>query len=161
MAATITDYFNKASDMSGGYPTVATVNATRASGVTTLSCDDLTGWATDTPVHFSTFQVLADGTIDTSTQTDWKGIVNGNNITDLTRIAGAADSGNTSGDRVELNPTIGWLNDLVNGILVTHKQDGTLKDGVIPTIPVITVTSSDPGAGSSLQANHYVAVYEA
>lgn len=160
MTATITDYFNKASDMSGGYPTVATVNAARLASGTTLSCDDLTGWATDTPVHFSTFQVGADGTIDTTTQTDWKGIVNGNNITDLTWVAGAADSGNTSGDRVELNPTIGWLNDLVNGLLVSHKQNGTLKDGVIPNIPVLTVTATDPGEGADIEANHFICVYE-
>lgn len=133
MSATISDHFNKASDMSGAYPTVATVSATRSSGATTLSCDDLGGWATDTPVHFSTFQVNTDGTIDTTTQTDWKGIVSGNNITDLVRLAGAADSGNAAGDRVELNPTIGWLDDLVKGLLVSHLQDGTLKDGIVST----------------------------
>lgn len=133
MSATISDHFNKASDMSGTYPTVATVSATRSAGATTLSCDDLGGWATDTPVHFSTFQVNTDGSIDTTTQTDWKGIVSGNSITDLVRLAGAADSGNASGDRVELNPTIGWLDDLVKGILVSHLQDGTLKDGIVST----------------------------
>lgn len=131
MTASITDYFTKASDMSGNYPTVATVNAARASGTTTLSCDDLTGWATDTPVHFSTFSVDIEGAIDTTTQTDWKGIVSGNTITDMTRLAGAADSGNAPGDRVELNPTIGWLDDLITGLLISHKQNGALKDNAV------------------------------
>ena len=131
MSARITDYFNKASNMNGSYPPVATVTAARSTGGATLSCDDLSGWATDTPVHFSTFALASDGTVDTSTQTDWKGIVVSNTITEMTRLAGAADSGNASGDRVELNPTIGWLDDLVTGLLVSHKQNGALRDGVV------------------------------
>lgn len=154
MSATISDYFNKASNMGGSYPAVATVTAARSTGGSTLSCDDLSSWATDTPVHFSTFKVNADGTIDTATQTDWKGIVNGNTITDMTRLAGAADSGNASGDRVELNPTIGWLDDLITGILVSHKQNGGLKDSVVTesTIATGAVTNTKLGDGSVTSA---------
>ena len=154
MSATITDYFNKASNMSGSYPAVATVTAARSTGGSTLSCDDLSSWATDTPVHFSTFKVNTDGTIDTSTQTDWKGIVNGNTITDMTRLAGAADSGNASGDRVELNPTIGWLDDLITGILVSHKQNGALKDNAVTESSIATgaVTNTKLGDGSVTSA---------
>ena len=154
MSATISDYFNKASNMSGSYPAVATVTAARSTGGSTLSCDDLSTWATDTPVHFSTFKVNADGTIDTATQTDWKGIVNGNTITDMTRLAGAADSGNASGDRVELNPTVGWLDDLITGILVSHKQNGALKDSVVTesTIATGAVTNTKLGDGSVTSA---------
>lgn len=178
MSATITDYFNKASSMNGYYPRVATVTSTRQAGAQILQCDDLTTWATDTPVHFSTYTVKADGTIDSTTQTDWKGIVSGNNITELTRIAGAADSGNASNDRVELNPTIGWLDDLITGLLAVHKQNGTLKDSVVGTAniasgavtsekiasgatPTITMTTTDPGEGATLAANNFIAVYEA
>jgi len=154
MSATITDYFNKASNMGGSYPAVATVTAARSTGGSTLSCDDLSSWATDTPVHFSTFKVNTDGTIDTSTQTDWKGIVNGNTITDMTRLAGAADSGNASGDRVELNPTIGWLDDLITGILVSHKQNGALKDNAVTESSIATgaVTNTKLGDGSVTSA---------
>lgn len=138
MSANINDYFNKASNMNGSYPAVATVSSARSTGGSTLSCDDLSSWATDTPVHFSTFKVAADGTIDTSTQTDWKGIVVGNTITEMTRLAGAADSGNASGDKVELNPTIGWLDDLISGILISHKQNGGLKDSVVTESTITT-----------------------
>ena len=188
MSATITDYFNKASSMNGYYPRVATVTSARQAGAQILQCDDLTTWATDTPVHFSTYTVKADGTIDSTTQTDWKGIVVGNNITELTRIAGAADSGNASNDRVELNPTIGWLDDLITGLLVAHKQNGALKDSVVGAsniaagavttaklnngavtaekiatgaTPIITMTTTDPGEGASLAANNFIAVYQA
>lgn len=138
MSANITDYFNKASNMSGAYPPVATVTAARSAGGSTLTCDDLAGWATDTPVHFSTFQVTASGDIDYTTQTDWKGIVVGNTVTEMTRLAGAADSGNASGDKAELNPTIGWLNDLVTGLLVAHKQNGGLKDNAVTEDSITT-----------------------
>lgn len=131
MTANISDYFNKASSMDGSYPTVALVASARSTGGTTLVCNSLAGWATDTPVHFSTFRMSSDGTIDAATQTDWKGIVSGNSITGLTRIAGATDSGNQVGDKVKLDPTIGWLDDLVTGILASHKQDGTLKDNAV------------------------------
>ena len=131
MSATITDKFNKAADGNGSYPTLATVSATRSASEATLACQDLTGWATDTPVHFSTYQLNSSGVVDTTTQTDWKGIVSGNTITNLTRIAGAADTGNAIGDIVELNPTIGWLDDLVTGLLASHKQDGSLKDNIV------------------------------
>ena len=155
MSANISDYFNKASNMNGSYPPVATVTSARAVGGATLSCDDLGGWATDTPVHFSTFKVSADGTIDTTTQTDWKGIVVGNTITEMTRLAGAADSGNASGDKVELNPTIGWLDDLVTGLLVSHKQNGALKDSVVTesTIATGAVTNSKIGSAAVKSSN--------
>lgn len=149
MSANITDYFNKASNMNGSYPAVATVTAARSTGGSTLSCDDLSSWATDTPVHFSTFKVNTDGSIDTTTQTDWKGIVNGNTITDMTRLAGAADSGNASGDRVELNPTIGWLDDLVTGLLVAHKQNGALKDNAVTESSISTGAVTNTKLGDS------------
>ena len=136
MSANINDKFNKASNMGGSYPPVATVTAARSTGGSTLTCDSLAGWATDTPVHFSTFKLNSDGTVDTTTQTDWKGIVVSNTITEMTRLAGAADSGNASGDKVELNPTIGWVDDLMSGILVSHKQDGKLKDGIVKAVNI-------------------------
>ena len=143
MSATITDKFNKAADGNGSYPTLATVSATRSASEATLTCQDLTGWATDTPVHFSTYQLNSSGVVDTTTQTDWKGIVSGNTITNLTRIAGAADTGNAIGDIVELNPTIGWLDDLVTGLLATHKQDGSLKDNIVKSNNIDWATIRD------------------
>lgn len=131
--AAITDKFNKAANGTGIYPSIASVSAIREKNGSILTCDDLSGWSTDTPVHFSTYRLLPDGTVDTSTQSDWKGIVNGNTITQMIRLAGNSDSGHLVGDKVELNPTIGWLDDLITGILKSHNQDGTIKEGVIQT----------------------------
>ena len=131
MAANITDKFNKASSGNGNYPTLAKVATARSTGDAILVCEDLTGWTTDTAVHFSTYKVNADGAVDPATQTDWKGVVSGDTITNLTRIAGAADAGNAVGDVVELNPTIGWLSDLVDGLLASHNQNGSIKAGAV------------------------------
>ncbi len=129
--AAITDKFNKAANGTGVYPSVASVTAIREQGGSILSCDDLAGWATDTAVHFSTYRLMADGTVDTTTQSDWKGIVSGNTITQITHLAGNNDNGHLVGDKVELNPTISWLDDLITGILKSYNQDGTLKDNII------------------------------
>ena len=58
MAATINDKFNKAGDGNGSYPVLGKVSAARSSGDAILTCEDLTGWATDTAVHFSTYKLL-------------------------------------------------------------------------------------------------------
>lgn len=131
--ANITDKFCKVADGTGVYPSVASVTASREQGADTLSCDDLSGWTTDTPVHFSTFRLNADGTPDRTSQTDWKGIVSDNTITQMTRLAGAEDSGHLAGDKVIQNPTIGWVADLVDGLLKSHNADGSLRDNIVQT----------------------------
>ncbi len=129
--AAITDKFNKAANGTGVYPSIAAVTTAREGGGSVLTCDDLAGWSTDTAVHFSTYRLMSDGSVDTSTQSDWKGVVSGNTITQMTWLAGSNDSGHLIGDKVELNPTVGWLDDLVTGILKSHAQDGSLRDNII------------------------------
>ena len=131
--AAITDKFNKVSDGTGVYPSVASVTAPREASGDTLSCDDLTGWPKHSLAFFSTFRLKADGSIDTSSQSDWKGIVKDNTITQVTRLAGAEDSGHLVGDQVMQNGTIGYIDSLVEGLLKIHNPDGTLKNDMIQT----------------------------
>ena len=98
MAAGINDKITKT--FNSANPNVARVDTARTTGATTLSCDSLAGWPTDTAVHFSTYQINANNEVVNNTLTDWKGIVSGNSIGTLTRVAGAADSGNDIGDVV-------------------------------------------------------------
>ncbi len=152
MAVSITDKFNKANNETGVYPVLATVTASRTAGDTVLTCNDLSGWPVETPVHFTTYRVKTDGTVDTTTQTDWKGIVSDNSITQMVRVAGAADAGNLANDKAEMTPSVGWANDLMNGILASHKQDGTLKDKIVNAHKVsdsfLNITTVDPGEGT-------------
>lgn len=129
--ATINDKFNKVSDGTGVYPSVASVSVAREKGGDTLTCDDLAGWPKESVAFFSTFRQNPDGTIDTSTQSDWKGIVQDNVITSVTRLAGAEDSGQLVGDKVMQNPTIGYMDSVIEGLLKTHNPDGTLKNDII------------------------------
>lgn len=135
MAAGINDKFKKTYNAAN--PNVARVTGTRATAGTTLTCDNLAGWPTDTSVDFSTYKINTSNEVIAGTQIDWKGIVSGNNIGTLTRITGAADSGSVIGDVVEMNPTGNWANDLITGILVHSDQDGTLKAGAVDATAVI------------------------
>lgn len=124
MAANINDKFSEVS--TGTRPTTTTVASIRSAAGTSLVCDDLTGWATDTAVHFVTYQVDGQGNVVPGTQTDMKGIVNGNTIDSIV-VTGGTDNGNSVGDIVQQLPTAAWAKDLADGLLVSHNQDGTLK----------------------------------
>lgn len=141
--ANISDKFNKVSNDTGLYPVVATVTAPRATGDTILTCDSLAGWATDTAVHFSTYALNADGLVDKTTQTDWKGTVVNNTITNIERKAGRDDFGNIAGDKVELLPTGAWANDLMDGLLTAHDQNGQLKDGSVTSSKIASNSISE------------------
>ena len=129
--ASITDKLCKASDGSGIYPNVAKVVQTRSVGEKTLRCDNLKGWPTDTPVHFSSYRLNADGSINHESQSDWKGIVSQDSIINLEWQAGSADSGNLVDDRIEMNLTIGMWADLISVFLMVFSPNGTLKPGVV------------------------------
>lgn len=130
--ASVLDKFSKTFNSTN--PNVARVSSTRSGGGATLVCDNLAGWPTDTVVHFSTYQVSTGGAVVAGTQIDWKGVVSGNTVTSLTRVAGATDSGNAINDYVEMNPTASWANDLATGLLVEHDQDGTHKSVTTDTL---------------------------
>lgn len=136
MPAAASDKFKKISDGSD-YPNVARVSSPRSGGGTTLACDDLTGWTTETGVSFVTYQLDTAGTVTGGTLTTWEGVVSGNNITNVSRIKGAADGGNAINDVVQLIPDSNWADDLIAGILVSHDQDGTLKAGAVDTSTVL------------------------
>lgn len=130
----ITDFFTGTTN--GTRPEPTTVNSTRSIGVTTLSCDALTGWEQSTAVHFVTYKTDADGNKKPGSQCDWKGIVSGTTITNLTLKAGT-DVGNAIGDVVVCMPTAAWAEDMVAGILTHANQDGTLKTGAVDNTAVI------------------------
>lgn len=128
MPAAITDKFNQATN--GTRPVPTTLTATRAIGASSITVGALTGWPTATAVHFSIYQVDTSGNKVAGSQTDWKGTSSGTTISNLTLEAGS-DSGDSVGAIVECGPTAAWANDVVDGILVSHDQDGTLKDGAV------------------------------
>lgn len=135
MTAGITDKF--ADTYNAANPNVARVTSTRAPAGLSLSCDNLAGWPTGTVVHFSTYKINTSSAVIAGSQIDWEGIVSGNNIGTMTRITGATDNGNAVNDVVEMNPTAKWASNLVNGILTSIDQDGTLKAGAVDNAAVL------------------------
>lgn len=126
MAASVNDKFKKT--FNAANPETTFVTTARTMGATTIICDNLTGWPDDTAVDFITYQIAGDGvSVEPGTQTDWVGIVSGSTITNIVRKAGEADSGNNVNDIVQMVPTATWANDLVEGLLVSHNKDGTLR----------------------------------
>ena len=124
MAANINDNISRVS--TGTRPPTTTVDSTRSVAGATLVCADLAGWSTDDAVHFVTYKIDGQGTVVAGSQTDMKGIVSGNSITNVT-ITGGTDVGNVVGDVVQATPTAAWAKDLGTHILTEHNQDGTHK----------------------------------
>ena len=149
MTASKDDKFSRT--FSSTNPNVARVQTERSALGTNLICDNLAGWPTDTGVRFSTYTVGTDGKT-VSRQTDWAGVVSGNTITSLTREAGASDTGNQINEYVEMLPTAKWADELVTGILVQHKQDGThtgITTDTLTTSGNVTIGGTLTIAGAS------------
>jgi hypothetical protein len=130
----------------GDNPRNARVVANRVKGDTTLQCDSLAGWSSETAVHFMTARADDSGNIDNVTITTWKGVVDGDSIVGLVRTGGAADNGNLINDFVKAGLTAASLDDLVSGLLVSLAQDGKLKLGAI----IEALNSSDGADGNVL-----------
>lgn len=149
MTASKDDKFSRT--FSSTNPNVARVQTERSALGTNLICNNLAGWPTDTGVRFSTYTVGTDGKT-VSRQTDWAGVVSGNTITSLTREAGASDTGNQINEYVEMLPTAKWADELVTGILVQHKQDGThtgITTDTLTTSGNVTIGGTLTIAGAS------------
>lgn len=131
----------------GGNPVITTVSSPRAMGGTSLTGQSLENWPTNTAVHFQTYQAtLSNGVLvkTSGTQTDWKGIVSGSSVDDLTWQGGNADAGNSIGDYMEMMPTYSWAQNLATGLEVLHNNDGTWKDGAVLNQPTIADFTNAP-----------------
>lgn len=141
MAANVTDKVSKVS--SGVRPVSTTVSTIRNSGATTLACADLTGWTTTEVVFFVTYKIDGSGAVIAGSQSDWKGVVSGSSINNLT-LTGGTDAGNAAGDIVEMLPTARYAKDLAETILAHANQDGSLtQSAVLAALNIGTVPPAD------------------
>lgn len=154
MAANINDKFSEVS--TGTRPNVTTVASVRSASGSSLVCDDLTGWATDTAVHFVTYEIDGQGNVVPGTQQDMKGIVSGNTIGNIV-VTGGTDIGNKVGDIVQQLPTAAWAKDLADGLQVSHNLDGSLKAGIVDTTELadesVTTGKLDDAAVTNAKIN--------
>lgn len=139
MAASINDKFTEATNGSRPVPTTLTALLPSGASPGTATCGALTGWPTATAVHFIIYTVDVNGRKVSGSQTDWKGIVSGSTITGLVLKAGT-NNGYSIGAVVEAAPTAAWADDVIEGLAVSHKQDGTM----IANLPLTTPALSAP-----------------
>ena len=149
MAASINDKFTAATNSSR--PAATTLSSNHTGGDTTINCVALTGWPTNTAVHFIMYNLDANGNKIAGSQTDWKGVVSGVTITNMQLKAGT-DSGYTVGAVVECAPTAYCAKDLSDGLLVAHNQDGTHATNMVLTSPNLSTAINDSNGNELIKS---------
>jgi len=158
MAASANDKFR--SPTSGTRPENAYLTASKSVGASSASVNTTTGWAADTGTDFILF--IKDTTSSTlrampGTLTTWSCTVSGTTLNNLTLRAGTEPVGGyPSGENsvVIATPTASWADYLVDGLLTSLDQDGTLKAGAVDVAAVLAdgvVTAPKLAAGVSVQ----------
>jgi len=135
MAANINDKFNEST--TNARPVAATTTAIKTIGATTLTVDSLADWPTDTAVHFTMFEIDANNKEVANTRTDWKAIKTSATTLGTLTLQAGTDREYPIGSKVICAPTAAWADDLVEGLLVSHDQDGTLKTDSVDVTAVI------------------------
>lgn len=130
MAAANTDKFRKVTAQWTGSIGSAGVND---GVVTTIPLSSVSGIPTDTAVMITINRVTALGA-KTGNYEGTVGVISGNNVIDCIRgVEGTAQAW-TAGIVVEILATADNVNDLVDGLLVQHNQDGTHKSALVTTL---------------------------
>lgn len=127
MAASVTDVFKKV-----GASTVTTLSAPgKALSATSINVGSTTNYPADTGMVVGIRVVDANGELVAGTYTEWNGVVTSATSIQIeaTPVYGTDQvyaAGSTT--QVFLNVSASLHNQLVDGILVEHKQDGTHSD---------------------------------
>lgn len=137
MTAAATDHFKEATN--GTRPSPTTLTAIHTNGQTTFTVNSLTGWPTTTGVGFIVYNIDSTGAKIAGSQTDWAGVGNGTTSITGAVLKAGTDNGYSVGAVVECAPTAAWANDIVDGILIQHNQDGT--HGSITTTGTINTST--------------------
>lgn len=127
MTASNTDKFKKSKRK---FETTVGVGGILAGG-TTLPLTSVTGLDTSTAVTL----VVGAGT---ATEEVITGVVSGSDLINCVRgKEGTTDSAHSAGETVNMFFTETHWDDAMDGILVSHDQDGTLKDGAVDAASVL------------------------
>lgn len=143
MAAANTDKFKKAKRR---FSTTIGVGGFTA-GATTLPLTSTSGLDTDTAITL----VIEPGGINEEVIT---GVVNGNNVINCVRgKEGTSDATHVAGAAVSMYFTETHWDDLINGILVSHNQDGTQATNSVTTTSITDNAVTTAKLDSTLQGN--------
>ena len=136
MSASANDKFMKA-----GAGTVTTLSAPgKALSATSITVGSTTNYPTDTGIVFAIRQVDVNGELVAGTYTEWAGTVtSGTTLSmDAAPVYGSDQvypAGSTTQVYIPLSSSA--HNKMVDGLLVSHDQDGTLKAGAVDNAAVL------------------------
>lgn len=136
MSASANDKFMKV-----GAGTVTTLSAPgKALSATSITVGSTTNYPTDTGIVFAIRQVDVNGELVTGTYTEWAGTVtSGTTLSmDAAPVYGSDQvypAGSTTQVYIPLSSSA--HNKMVDGLLVSHDQDGTLKAGAVDNAAVL------------------------
>ena len=133
MPAAVTDKFIK----TGAATKTTLASPGKAVGASSINISSATNWPTDTAVVFAIRTIeLVDGEYEevSGTYTEWLGTVSGTTVNNLI-LAYGTDQVYAAGSTTEVFIPISSYahNRLIDGLLVAHDQDGTLKDNAVGT----------------------------
>ena len=151
MAANKDDKFKKV-----GRSTATTLSSPGYTiGNTSINVASTANWPTDTGVTFAVDEVDADGVRVNGTYNIFKGVVSSaTQISSVEYVGGDANRDYSAGatTRVYIDVDYSRHNELVDGLLAEHNQDGTHSDVTADTVTATTVTADSiviNGAASS------------
>lgn len=136
--------------MKAGLPgTLTGITAQKNIADPTITLINAANWETDTAVTFGMRQVYTTGVnvgqLVPNTYTEWKGVVTGTTVGNLTLQAGTDQVyPNTIATQVYMVVGSTWANSLVDALLISHKQDGMLKDGAVTVSSITDGTITRP-----------------
>ena len=141
MAASLLDLFRKTKAF-----TSTTTSSSVSDSATSFDVASASGWPTDTAVDIVIDRKNADGTANTSGREVKTVTVAGNTLStdnDHGGLDGTTRQSHSAQAAVELNLTANAWNDMVDGILVEHNQDGTHN---LPAGGAVQVAKTQTGA---------------
>jgi hypothetical protein len=158
MAAAATDKFRKLSRRWVGQ--IGAGGVADAS-VTTVPLSSATNLATDTGVTVVIDRVDADGDATPSLEETIVGVVSGSNLVSCVRGVEGTAQAHSAGAVVEVLVTSDGYNDIIDGILVEHDQDGTHDATIVAklagtqTFTGVKTFNADPNlaTGVNIQVN--------
>lgn len=134
MSGSATDKFKKATN---NFST--TLNGSIGSGDTTIALTSVTNLPTDTGIVLVIDRVDGSGNLTPTLREYVKGVISSNNLISVSRgLGNSTAQAHISGAVVESVPDQVTQNDMVDGILVSHNQDGTMVSSLPLSSPVIT-----------------------
>lgn len=139
----ITDLLTRATDSTTGRPVIAKLGSAKTIGASSITISVNTNWTQISHVYIAIYTVTAANIKDPTTQTDWKGVLSGTTISNMT-LTGGNDRAYTTDAYVEITFTSRWAKDQYDWAMAHANQAGALLPSAVQTaIGTGTITTTN------------------